>query len=250
MNPRKAFENAINNPRSAFEEALGKTGAFDNTPMGMSQAMDLLHDVEGLDPRKAANLVERELKQRDFWDRYAAMGVWDVVMSSKVQPYIDVFKYLEDDVRTAARKQIPGDQEDVNDIYNETVQRWLKTYKTGKPTGKIRHKFIPRGGHIGHIWYIYDVDADVHSGIVELRVEMMNQFSGETKQVEESIGMPEDFEDVRTDDYGVRGDKQQSIVVTGTTYEGDEWEVQVELSAETGEFTGRDWGRDWEKTSF
>ena len=236
----------------SFRDALiarrvvGKTASWwDFGPMDGDGPSDLLHEVSRLDPRKAANLVEKHLKSSDFPDRYAAMGVWDVVMSSNVQLYKDVFSFLNIDVANAARKGIPrGD-----DWEHETsVHRFLSVYKRGDATGKIRAKFVPRGGHVGHVFYITDVRVGES---LDIRVEMTNQFTDESEWVEETLNPPSDgvdFERVEFEEYGGKGQKQQSIVIKGETYEGVEYEIQVEMNANDGTFKdSRTWG-DWEQS--
>lgn len=223
---RKAFEKAYTRRKTA--------GWWGEDPMGGDSPLDLLHSVGKLDPRKAANLVEKWLKDREFTPRYAAMGVWDVVMSSGVQLYVDVFKFLEDDIRAAARKGLPRD----DDWYgNREVEKWLSYYERGKPSGKLRkHKFVPKGGHAGSVYYISDVNAYPIGDGVEVTVTMTNQFTGDDEDYEETFGTPVDVEDVKWDEYGGKGQKQQSIVFTIEDYEGEEWEMQVDMNSIEGGF--------------
>jgi hypothetical protein len=199
--------------------------------------MDLLNKVERLDPRKAGNLIEKELKSREFTDRYAAMGVWDVVMSSGVSPYVTVFEYLGPDVAMAARKGIPqGDEwEDDTDVL-----KWLRYYKSGKPSGKLRrNKFIPKALK-GAVWYVLQADADFGGYGVELSVELLNTYTDERKDIEESFEAPGEGETgniINVTNYGGKGSGQQSILIEAEDEEGDEYDRQIDINPETGEFT-------------
>jgi hypothetical protein len=168
------------------------------------------------------------LKSRSFGERYAAMGVWDVVMSSKFPTWRNVFEYLGPNVAVAARKGVPtgDDWED-----NREVLAWLKTYSRGKPSGKLsKHPFRPKSA--GPAWYVRgaDLDGDV------LYVTMVNQFSGESKELNVYLNAP-DYEHSRVENYGSKGDRQQSVLVTLETEEG-EAEIQVDLDPNTGEQEG------------
>jgi len=208
-------------------------------PMDGDQPMDLLNQVEGLDPRKAGNLIEKLLKSRSFTDRYSAMGVWDVVVSSGVAPFVTVFEYLGPDVAMAARKGIPRD-----DDWSEEVERWLKLYARGNPSGKLKRvKFVPRKLK-GAIWYI--LHASVTEGdLLELEVELMNNYTGERKTLEETFEAPGGgfAENADTTNYGGKNSRQQSVLIEAEDEDGGSYDRQVDIDPETGEFTDMgDWG--------
>lgn len=204
--------------------------------------MDLLAMVERLDPRKAGNLIEKELKGKEFTTRYAAMGVWDVVMSSGVAPFVTVFEYLGPDVAMAARKGIPRDDDWEDD---PEVEKWLRYYKQGKPTGKLRRvKFVPKKLK-GSIWYILHASASTDNG-VEVEIELMNTYTGERKSLEESFEAPGEegyVPDADTTNYGGKGSSQQSVLIETEDEEGNSYDRQIDINPETGEFQDLgEWG--------
>ena len=215
-------------------------------PLDGDTPMDLLLDVQRLDPRKAGNRIEKELKSREFTHAYSAMGVWDVVMSSGVQAYMDVFEYLSPVVAAVARKGIPRNDEWSDDV---EVWDWLKKYKMGKPTGKIRgHQFRPTGLK-GAIWYIDKVWAG--GDPIDVSVELRNQYTNEVTVLEEMVGPPDtmDLETVDAENYGGTGSEQQSIVINAYDDDGNQWQMQWEIDTKTGEWSPHNDRAQWEGPS-
>lgn len=216
-------------------------GWWGTDPMGGDSPLDILHIVGGIDPRKASNLIEKLLKSHLFTERYTAMGVWDVVMSSGVGPYVQVFEYLSDDVAAAARKGVPrGDDWE----HDQDVQRWLKLYSRGQPTGKLkRHKFVPRTLK-GGIWYISRATADERGGDIEVVALLKNRYTGGTKELEETLDGPDvGVEQVETNNYGGEKSRQQSILIEVHGEGGESYDRQLDVDPQTGEWMDLgEWG--------
>lgn len=214
-------------------------GWWGTAPVDGDTPLDLLALVGKQSPQKAALTIQKLLRSKAFADRYAALGVWDVVMASKHTAYQDTFRTLTDLVSMAARKGVPRDDDWAED---PEVKMYLRLYAQGLPSGKpairsqVRH-FRPTQG--GPSWYINSAKVYDYVGTVLIRCELINQFTGESKWVEENVGYDNTttFEDnISTEIYGGKGNKQQSVVLTAVDDEGGEWEVQVEVDSETGEF--------------
>ena len=211
-----------------------QAGWWSTSPMGGDAPLDLMGEVENLDPRKAANLIERKLQSRNFTDAYAAMGVWDVVMSSKVEQFKGVFQYLSDEVSAAARKGPPRDDEWSDDA---EVAGWLRFYKSGKPSGKIKQRFVPKKLK-GPVWYISREDVDERGDDVEIHVTMRNVYTDETKDLDEYLEGPGlEIANLSSSEYGGKGSTQQSIVIEIEGYEGETYDRQVDINSATGEWS-------------
>jgi len=206
--------------------------------------MDLLHNVEGLDPRKAGNLIEKYLNSREFTDRYSAIGVWDVVMSSGVKAYVDVFDYLGPDVAMAARKGIPRDDEWYG---NAEVEGWLSKYKTGKPTGKLRSRRFQPQALKGALWYIDGASAS-GTDLIEVEVELRNKYTNETKTLSETTDTPQSgyVESLDVEEHGGEHSTQQTIIVNAYDEEGQQWQLQWDVDTKTGEWSPRNERESWE----
>jgi len=242
MDPEDAKEWDSENERNKdrFKKTAGWSGYG---PMDGDQPLDLLLEVSKLNPIKAAAVVLRSLESRNFTDGYAAMGVWDVVMSSDAEPYVQAFSQLKDDVQKAARN-VPEDEDEWHE--SPEVQKFLASYQSGRPTGKLRVEFAPE---IKGAWYLRSCDAQAGDG-VEIDAVMVNQYSKERKRISESFGVPRDvsFEDVKVELYNQKGDSQQSLLMTATDENGDEWEIQIEFDSVIGDLHEKANQRaQWEK---
>lgn len=238
---RKLAAVAKENPE--FGKALAReltAGWWGDVPLDGDAPLDLLHAVENKDPKKGAAEVLKELKSREFADRYAAMGVWDAVMTTKAEPYYTLFSKLTPAVIRAAKKGVP---EDDDWAYSQTVAKYLKSYAQGKPTHRPgRTKFKPK---TKDAWYIDSMYVAGMSGVADLDVTMRNRWTGETKEIEETISDGDDWDRVRGENYGGKNDRrQQSILLT---FERDDktGQVQIEVDPATGEFR-EDSFDDWD----
>jgi hypothetical protein len=216
--------------------------------MALSEAYDLLKKVERLDPRKAGNLVEKWLTSRDFLHRYAAMGVWDVVMSSGVTQYVGVFDFLGPDVANAARKGVTDEEWEGTE-----AEDWVSRYARGKPTGKIKGvRFQPRT--LGATWYLNVSTVTTDYGEVEIEAEVKNRWTGEAKLIVTEIHDP-DLENftvtwAETEDHGGERSKQQSVLVTAYDADDPDYmaQIQLEIDGDTGEWDERvNQRREWEQ---
>jgi len=220
-------------------------------PMGGDTPLDYLGAIQRMEPGKAVQYIAKQLRSKEFSIRYSAMGVWDVVMSSKIPVWVEAFSTLTPKVIAAAKKGIPSGDEWAGE--KEPIP-WLRIYSQGKSSGKLRGtKFKPTKGMKGPIWYIERTDGGNMGGTVDVGVKLRNQYTDETKDISEYMEGPlGDIEDVSTTNYGGKGDKQQSIMVTVVTVneEGNsmDWEKQVEVDSASGEFDEDSLENDWEMT--
>ena len=205
-------------------------------PMDTDEAHDLLDRVEKMDPRKAAKLVEKALKSRDFGTRYAAMGVWDVVVSSGVAPYQMTFDFLGPDVAMAARKGIPPEEGD-EWADSKEVDYWIRFYQKGRASGKHSARFQPRT--LGPTWVLIYSNA-YGDDPVEVSATVKNRWTGEKKRIETDLNGPEAYlENVWTEDFGGEHTKQQSVLLTAEGEDMSQWQTQLEIDEETGEWDQR-----------
>lgn len=236
--------------RTLVHAQLSKAGGWwGSKPTDGDTFMDYISAIQRADPRKAVKKMEEWLKAREFSGRYAAMGVWDVVVSSGIEPLATVFKaMLVDDIQKAAKRRFSVD--DMTDwAGDDLVQKFLTSYKMGKPTGKLRYRFNPRT--VEGIWYIDEVVADRYDPLsVAITIMIRNRYTDETKEANEEYGAPDmggyvaDMERVEAINHGGKNAKQQSVVLeVYNAIDNLIAEMQIDVDTKTGEVK---WAADWE----
>lgn len=218
-------------------------------PLGGDHSLDLLSNLEGLPPKKAAQELKKLLgSNKTFEENYIALGIWDLVVTNSRGPYTTEFKKLASAVKKAAQ-YIMGDRDkraDKEDWVQDTDWRLFDSWTKGRPSGRYKRSSMfdpdpPEGS-----WYIADW-GDVDFQNYEVRVKLTNAYTGETKRVEEDPGV--DYLDLSPDTLnhevyaGLKGgapDPQQSILLTAYAEndEGDEvtYQRQMEIDPKDGEF--------------
>ena len=228
--------------RLFIAQTLRTSGWWGDGPLDGDGPADLLANSERLEPSRAASQVKKVLKSDDFSQRYGAMGVWDVVMSSPYPEWVKAFKALTNDVKSAADKGVPEDDEWYDEYENSAVYDYLAVYSKGKSSGKLdASKFTPKKG-IANRWYVTRVNLGGGRDLIDLDVEVTDQYSGERKNISETVEPPCEG-DASSELHGSKGDKQQSILITVPCDDWDSdsndpegYQIQVEVDSETGEF--------------
>jgi len=194
-------------------------------PMDGDAPMDLMDEIDSIDPKKGVKKLERELKSKRFADRYSAMGVWDVVVSSGIEPWASTFSaMLSDDVKVAANKKIDKNDEWYQEVVQErqpTINKFLAIWKRGEASGgKIRAKFRPK--KMKGAWYIASVDADEFGGTgASVTVQLRNKYTDEVKEWEETmVALPPRYRGIAADQRGYGG-ADPDVLIDATRGMGD-----------------------------
>ena len=108
-----------------------------------NNAKRLLAEMSRLRPTKAAKRLLEEIRSDRFAERYTALGVWDVVMSSDISPYVWEFAKLKPEV--AASAYMLAYKIDIRSVRprGPVAGRFVTEYFNGRATGKLSGDFDP-----------------------------------------------------------------------------------------------------------
>lgn len=240
-------------------------GWWSMDPMGGDASLDFMGEVQSKEPKDAAALVKKHLAINRRWvDNYIALGVWDVVMSTRFEPYKDEFKKLTAQVKKTAQFCY---NEWVDDSGRALKENWgmyeepepgkyLEAYMAGKISGKYRNKdiFEPEGNFPS--WYVHSHN-DVRLTDYDISVKVHNYWTNETKTIDESHGadyLEIDNLSVSFELYaGTRSDgpdPQQSILLSASGEDPNDpdeealYQRQMEIDPMTGEWKDDDGWED------
>lgn len=219
-------------------------GWWGDAPVDGDTPLDIMGDIESYrGPKamlKAVNHIDKMLAKGGN-EAYGAMGVWDVVMSSRFKGFQSRFSDLSGDVSQAARKLLKDKNwlKEWGDSGN--VEDWLQKYTSGRPTGKFgRVKFRPKALAF---WEIQSVSETNNGDSVTVNVTILDTLAGERKSDEVEVHPPVDSDIVESNAQIVSGGPnsklgtQQAIIVEMTDEDGNFFDAQIDVDQKRGGLT-------------